>query len=118
MRTRLDWRHYAAMHEFRILLVLGIVLVGIWGFVELSEMVSVGQTTRIDTAILMALRNPADPSQPIGPPRRTAAMLTDGRLFFFMLRSQRGGVRGRGLRNPRPTTPLPQRRGVAVRKFG
>ncbi len=76
MRTRLDWRHYAAIHEFRILLILGIVLVGIWGFVELSEMVSAGQTTRIDTAILMALRNPADPGQPIGPPQ-LAEMMRD-----------------------------------------
>ena len=74
MRTRLDWRQYAAMHEFRILLVLGIVLVGVWGFIELSEMVSAGQTTRIDTAILMALRNPADPSQPIGPPQLAEVM--------------------------------------------
>jgi len=71
-----DWRHYAAIHEFRILLVLGIVLVGIWGFVELSEMVSAGQTNRIDTALLMALRNPADPSQPIGPPQ-LAEMMRD-----------------------------------------
>ena len=76
MRTRLDWRHYTAIHEFRILLILGIVLVGIWGFVELSEMVSAGQTTRIDTAILMSLRNPADPSQPIGPPQ-LAEMMRD-----------------------------------------
>lgn len=76
MRTRLDWRHYTAIHEFRILLILGIVLVGIWGFVELSEMVSAGQTTRIDTAILMVLRNPGDPSQPIGPPQ-LAEMIRD-----------------------------------------
>ncbi len=76
MRTRLDWRHYAAMHEFRILLVLGIVLVGVWGFIELSEMVSAGQTTRIDTAILMSLRNPGDPSQPIGSPQ-LAEMMRD-----------------------------------------
>ncbi len=76
MRTRLDWRHYAAIHELRILLIVGIVLVGVWGFVELSEMVSAGQTTRIDTAILMALRNPADPAEPIGPPQ-LAEMMRD-----------------------------------------
>jgi undecaprenyl-diphosphatase len=67
MRFRLNWRHYAGMHEFRILLVLGIVLVGIWGFVELAEMVDAGETRSIDTALLLALRNPSDPAQPIGP---------------------------------------------------
>jgi undecaprenyl-diphosphatase len=67
MRIRLNWRHYAGLHEFRILLVLGIVLVGIWGFVELAEMVDAGETHTVDTALLLALRNPADPSQPVGP---------------------------------------------------
>jgi undecaprenyl-diphosphatase len=76
MDVHKDWRHYAARHEFRILLVLGIVLVGIWGFIEFSEMVSAGQTNRIDNALLMALRNPADPSQSIGPPQ-LAEMMRD-----------------------------------------
>jgi undecaprenyl-diphosphatase len=67
MTKRWDWRHYTALHEFRILLVLGIVLVGIWGFVELAEMVNEGETRAVDTALLMALRNPVDPGQPLGP---------------------------------------------------
>jgi undecaprenyl-diphosphatase len=62
------WRHYAALQEFRILVVLGIVLVGIWGFIELAEMVNEGDTRQVDTALLMALRSPADPGQAIGPP--------------------------------------------------
>lgn len=62
-----DWRRYAVMHEFRILLVLGVVLVGVWGFVELSEMVSAGSTRSIDTAILVALRNPVDQGRGVGP---------------------------------------------------
>lgn len=61
-------RHYTSLHEFRILLVLGIVLVGIWGFVELAEMVSEGETHTLDTALLLALRDPLDPGQALGPP--------------------------------------------------
>lgn len=55
------------MHEFRLLLVLGIVMVGIWSFIELAEMANAGQTHPVDTALLLALRDPVDPSQPIGP---------------------------------------------------
>jgi undecaprenyl-diphosphatase len=68
MTKRWDWRHYTALHEFRILLVLGIVLVGVWGFVELAETVNEGETHTLDTALLLALRNPVDPGQPLGPP--------------------------------------------------
>lgn len=68
MTKRWDWRHYTEMHEFRILLVLGIILVGIWGFIELAEMVSEGETHTFDTALLLALRSPVDPGQPLGPP--------------------------------------------------
>lgn len=68
MTKRWDWRHYTEMHEFRILLVLGIILVGIWGFIELAEMVNEGETHTFDTAVLLALRSPVDPGQPLGPP--------------------------------------------------
>lgn len=68
MAKHWDWRHYTSLHEFRILLVLGIVLVGIWGFVELAEMVSEGETHTLDTALLLALRDPLDPGQALGPP--------------------------------------------------
>ena len=68
MAKHWDWRHYTALHEFRILLVLGIVLLGIWGFVELAEMVNEGETRTLDTALLLALRNPLDPGQALGPP--------------------------------------------------
>lgn len=62
-----DWRRYEGRYELRILLVLGLVLVGIWGFVELAEMVNEGETRTVDTALLLALRNPQNPAQPIGP---------------------------------------------------
>ena len=67
MAKQWDWRRFAALYEFRILLVLGGVLLGIWGFVELAEMVTAGETRTVDTALLLALRNPLVPSQALGP---------------------------------------------------
>ncbi len=56
---------------FRVELVpiLALVLVagGIWLFAELADEVGEGETHRIDEAILLALRNPADRSDPLGP---------------------------------------------------
>lgn len=68
MAKHWNWRHYTALHEFRILLALGIALVGIWGFIELAEMVNEGETHQIDTALLMALRDPVNPGEALGPP--------------------------------------------------
>ncbi|HVG06418.1 MAG TPA: phosphatase PAP2 family protein [Thermoanaerobaculia bacterium] len=49
--------------------LLAIVLVagGVWLFAELAGEVREGETRQIDEAVLMAMRNPADPSDPIGP---------------------------------------------------
>ncbi len=56
---------------FRIELVpvLTLILVagGIWLFAELADEVREGETRRIDEAILLALRNPQDRSDPLGP---------------------------------------------------
>ena len=40
---------------------------GIWSFVELAGEVSAGETDTFDRTILLALRNPADLSDPLGP---------------------------------------------------
>ncbi len=49
--------------------LLAIVLVagGVWLFAEIAEEVGEGETRQIDEAILMAMRNPADASDPLGP---------------------------------------------------
>lgn len=54
--------------ELRLLIGLLIIGLGLWLFVELADEVNEGDTRSIDTAILLALRNPADPSDPLGPP--------------------------------------------------
>lgn len=49
-------------------LVGGLVIAGgAFGFLEIADKVVEGETRRIDEGILRALRNPAHPSDPIGP---------------------------------------------------
>ena len=58
------WR---ALPEFRVLAVLALVAAAIWGFAELADEVLEGETHALDQAVLLALRHPADPSDPLGP---------------------------------------------------
>lgn len=54
-------------YERLMLVMLALVLAGIWGFVELADEVMEGATHALDETILLWLRNPADPSDPLGP---------------------------------------------------
>ncbi|MEX1032699.1 MAG: phosphatase PAP2 family protein [Cellvibrionaceae bacterium] len=54
--------------EYLLLMALALIFSGIWGFVELADEVIEGETHAVDQAILLAMRNPADPTDPIGPP--------------------------------------------------
>lgn len=54
--------------ETRTLLILASVTAGVWAFSELADEVFEGDTRSFDERILLALRNPADLSDPIGPP--------------------------------------------------
>ena len=54
-------------HEFATLLSVLVLSGGIWGFVELAEEVSEGDTQSIDETLLLALRNPVDNADPLGP---------------------------------------------------
>ena len=49
------------------ILVLVLVAGGIWLFAEIADEVGEGETRQIDEQILLALRNPADRSDPLGP---------------------------------------------------
>ncbi|MGQ7791634.1 phosphatase PAP2 family protein [Faunimonas sp. B44] len=40
---------------------------GAWGFLELAGEVGEGSTEAFDRAVILALRNPADPTDPLGP---------------------------------------------------
>jgi undecaprenyl-diphosphatase len=53
--------------ELRVLLLLAIVAGGAWAFVELADLVLDGGALAFDRTLLLALRNPADPTDPLGP---------------------------------------------------
>lgn len=54
-------------HELALLLCLAIISGGIWGFIALAGEVIEGDTQSFDERLLLALRNPADLNDPIGP---------------------------------------------------
>lgn len=53
--------------ELAVLFTLFAVLAAIWGFVEIGEEVGEGSTRAFDHMILLAMRNPADLTDPLGP---------------------------------------------------
>jgi len=54
--------------ELLPLIALVLLAGGIWMFAELADEVREGETRQIDERILLAMRNPADRSDPLGPP--------------------------------------------------
>jgi len=57
----------ARTYELSILLASALAAGGVWIFVEIADEVFEGETRRLDEAILLSLRNPADLADPIGP---------------------------------------------------
>ena len=75
LRGHADWaRPYAvwlwrfARREAGLVLALAIVAGGLWVFVNVVDEAMEGDAHAVDRAILLALRTPGDPAQPIGPP--------------------------------------------------
>jgi undecaprenyl-diphosphatase len=54
-------------HEWSFLVLLALIACGIWGFAELADEVLEGETHAFDTAVLLALRTPGNPDDPLGP---------------------------------------------------
>lgn len=54
-------------YELAVLLCVSVLSGGVWGFVELADAVLEGDTQSIDESLLLALRNPTDHSDPLGP---------------------------------------------------
>jgi undecaprenyl-diphosphatase len=57
----------ARTREWTILLALLAPAAAIWAIAELADEVLEGETHAVDTAILLSLRSPLDPAEPIGP---------------------------------------------------
>ncbi|MBX3011672.1 MAG: phosphatase PAP2 family protein [Caldilineaceae bacterium] len=60
--------------ELVILLAVALVVSGTWLFIQIADQVLEGETAILDEQILLALRNPADYSDPLGPPWVEEAM--------------------------------------------
>ncbi|MYZ47859.1 phosphatase PAP2 family protein [Propylenella binzhouense] len=77
-----------ARAEIATLAILLVIAGGSWTFVELAEEVREGSTAAFDRAIILALRNPANLSDPLGP-RWFEEMMRDvtalGSTFFITL---------------------------------
>ena len=67
MRVRAAARRLTAAIEPRVLAVVLIVAGCVWAFIGLADEVAEGETHAFDAAILLALRSPADPADPLGP---------------------------------------------------
>ena len=63
------WRSLvpSALLERRVLLAVLLVAGGAWAFLALADEIREGEQLRLDRAILLLFRNPADPSDPLGP---------------------------------------------------
>lgn len=58
---------WLGVHELGVLIGLLIVVAGTWAFIEIADEVLEGETQHFDERVLIALRDPANPSRPIGP---------------------------------------------------
>jgi undecaprenyl-diphosphatase len=64
-----------ARAQFAILTALLVIGAGGLSFIELADEIEDGESMELDSAILLALRSPADPAMPIGPVWLTTAMV-------------------------------------------
>lgn len=62
-----DIFHLRERFQFWTLASLAAIAAAVWGFLEIAEAVQDGASHALDTRLLLALRNPADLSDPIGP---------------------------------------------------
>lgn len=60
------WEHLRRI-ELPVLLLVGLIMGGLWVFSEVAESVLEGEARQFDEVLLLAMRNPADRSDPLGP---------------------------------------------------
>ena len=65
VRNFLEW---AGGRRALVLAVVLVIVGGTWGFIELADVVREGRTQGFDERMILALTNPANPAEPIGPP--------------------------------------------------
>jgi undecaprenyl-diphosphatase len=60
-------RRWIAARELRTLLLVAALAGGVFAFLEIAEAVREDETRALDEAILLAMRRPGDPADPLGP---------------------------------------------------
>ena len=64
LRRAIAW---IGQHELSVLIGLLVLVLAVWGFVALADVVTEGKTQAFDNKLLRALRRADDPATPIGP---------------------------------------------------
>jgi undecaprenyl-diphosphatase len=96
----------APVLERRILLALLVIAGSVWSFVELADEIREGDQLSFDRLLLLLFRNPADTTDPIGPPWLEASVrdvtalggvvvitiVTLGAAGFLLLSGKRGAA--------------------------
>jgi undecaprenyl-diphosphatase len=62
-----DPRRWLSAKELRTLTVASLVAGGLWIFIRIAQYVRLGELSQLDERLVLALRNPADPADPLGP---------------------------------------------------
>lgn len=60
-------RRWIASRELRTLLLVAALAGGVFAFLEIAEAVREDETRALDEAILLSMRRPGDPADPVGP---------------------------------------------------
>lgn len=64
MRSGIRW---IGGHDLALIVVLAIAASAAWGFAEIADAVTEGESRAVDRSIVLALRDSAEPSDPVGP---------------------------------------------------
>ena len=67
VRGVFDWIHRLHLDELPALVILLLVAGGVWSFTEIALEIMEGGTQDFDKRLILAMRDPADLSDPIGP---------------------------------------------------
>ena len=92
--------------ERRVLVAILLIAASVWGFLGLADEIREGEQFRLDRAILLLFRNPADPTDPLGPAWVESAVrdvtalggtvvltiVTAGAVGFLFLSGKRGAA--------------------------
>lgn len=67
LAATVGWAARLAGRELPVLISILLIAGGLWVFAEVADEVAEGESRAMDTTILLALRNPADRTDPLGP---------------------------------------------------